>query len=183
MMLGGRSKQYRTMYEKFVKVAKKHLFFRPMTVNEEDILISGTVNLYSGRDPRHNPELQHLTCFTGGMLAIAGKIFDRPDDLADGARLTEGCLWAYRNTLTGIMPETLDAVPCADRSHCPWSTEKWYEAAVPDSTDPGVIRDRIKYYKLSPGFAKIADGRYLLRYAISVPFQPQANNPHPDQKP
>jgi len=167
-MLGGKAPQYQTMYEKFIYVAKKHLFFRPMTVNEEDILIAGSASMYKGKKPVHKPELQHLTCFTGGMLAIAGKIFDRPDDVADGARLTEGCVWAYRNTLTGIMPETFLAVPCEDRSRCPWDAQKWFDAAVPDSEDITVIRDRIKYHKLSPGFVKISDGRYLLRYLLHI---------------
>ena len=116
MMLGGQSKSYRTMYERFVEVAKKHLFFRPMTIGEKDILISGSVNMYPGGEPRLSPDLQHLTCFTGGMLAIAGKIFNRPDDFEDGRRLADGCVWAYSNTITGIMPETFTAVPCPNRT-------------------------------------------------------------------
>src|SRR6187402_1052864 len=103
MLLGGQMKQYRTMYERFIPVAKEYLFFRPMNVGDEDILISGAVNLALGGEPRHTPELQHLTCFTGGMLAIAGKIFNRPEDVVDGGKLTDGCVWAYRNTVTGIM--------------------------------------------------------------------------------
>src|SRR2546421_5490275 len=85
MMVGGQLKQYQTMYEKFVEVAKKHLFFRPMTVGDEDILISGSLQVSEGSESILTPELQHLTCFTGGMLAIAGKIFNRPDDFKDGA--------------------------------------------------------------------------------------------------
>src|SRR5271155_4496477 len=120
MLLGGQLKQYRTMYEDFVEVAKDYLFFRPMTVGEEDILIPGSVEMSLGGTPRLNPELQHLACFTGGMLAIAGKIFNRPDDVEDGKKLANGCVWAYRNTVTGIMPETFIAVPCANKTHCPW---------------------------------------------------------------
>jgi Glycosyl hydrolase family 47 len=164
-MLGGQSKQYRTMYENFIEVAREHLFFRPMTVKEEDILISGTVNAHKGSTPRLNPEQQHLTCFTGGMLAIAGKIFNRPEDFTDGAKLTDGCVWAYRNTLSGIMPETFTAVPCEDRTHCPWDSKKWFHVIDPDA-DEDVIRDRIKMKKLSPGFVHITDGRYLLRYVF-----------------
>ena len=165
MMLGGQSKQTRTMYENFIEVAREHLFFRPMTVKEEDILISGTVNAYKGSEPRLNPEQQHLTCFTGGMLAIAGKIFDRPEDFTDGAKLTDGCVWAYRNTLSGIMPETFTAVPCEDRTNCPWSSKKWFQAIDPDADDES-IRAKIKQKKLSPGFVHITDGRYLLRYVF-----------------
>ena len=167
MMLGGQSKQTRTMYENFIEVAREHLFFRPMTVKEEDILISGTVNAFKGGEPLLKAEQQHLTCFAGGMLAIAGKIFNRPEDLADGARLTDGCVWAYRNTISGIMPETFTAVPCEDRKHCPWSSKKWFEAIDPDADD-ATIRARIKEKKLSPGFVHITDGRYLLRYVFLV---------------
>jgi mannosyl-oligosaccharide alpha-1,2-mannosidase len=162
MLLGGQSKSYRTMYEKFVDVAKKHLFFRPMTIGEKDILISGTVNKYPNHGPRLSPDLQHLTCFTGGMLAIAGKIFNRPDDFADGRKLADGCVWAYSSTITGIMPETFTAVPCENRSSCPWNETAWYEA-IDSNADQATIRDRINIEQLSPGFARIQDKRYLLR--------------------
>jgi hypothetical protein len=62
------------MYEDFVEAAKKYLFFRPMTVGDHDILIAGSLNKFGKMEPRHNPNLEHLTCFTGGMLAIACKI-------------------------------------------------------------------------------------------------------------
>jgi mannosyl-oligosaccharide alpha-1,2-mannosidase len=162
MMLGGQLKQYQTMYEKFVEVAKKHLFFRPMTVGDEDILISGTLQVNEGSESILTPELQHLTCFTGGMLAIAGKIFNRPDDFKDGARLTDGCVWAYKNTVTGIMPETLVAVPCKSKMNCHWDTKVWWDSVDADASEDG-IREIVTKQKLSPGFSRIQDGRYLLR--------------------
>ncbi|KAH7371899.1 putative class I alpha-mannosidase [Cadophora sp. MPI-SDFR-AT-0126] len=162
MLLGGQMKSYRTMYEKFIKVAKKYLFFRPMTVNDEDILISGNVDIAAGGQPRHSPDLQHLTCFTGGMLAIAGKIFDRPEDVIDGSKLTDGCVWAYKNTITGIMPETFTAVPCANRTSCAWDSQKWFKAVDPNAEE-ALTRQRIEVEKLSPGFANVRDARYLLR--------------------
>jgi mannosyl-oligosaccharide alpha-1,2-mannosidase len=162
MLLGGQMKSYRKMYEKFISVAKKHLMFRPMTVTDEDILIFGTVNLKLGGEPQLTPELQHLACFTGGMLAIAGKIFNRPEDVEDGAKLADGCVWAYRNTVTGIMPETFTAIPCENRTSCKWNTQKWYKG-IDAMAGESEIRERIVLNKLSPGFAHIQDGRYLLR--------------------
>ncbi|KAE8447889.1 hypothetical protein EG329_010118 [Mollisiaceae sp. DMI_Dod_QoI] len=162
MLLGGTNKSYRIMYEKFVEVAKKYLFFRPMTVGDEDILISGTVNIQGGNPPRLTPELQHLTCFTGGMLAIAGRIFNRPKDVEDGAKLADGCIWAYKNTITGIMPESFNAVPCENRTSCTWDTQKWYNA-IDRYAEENDIRERIVINRLSPGFAAIGDSRYLLR--------------------
>ena len=165
MMLGGRLNQYRRMYESFIEVAKKHLFFRPMTLDERDILISGTANRIKGQTPTLIPDLQHLTCFTGGMLGIAGKIFNRPDDVEIGRKLTDGCVWAYQNTPTGIMPENMLAVPCANTTHCPWDQSKWWNAISPFSPDhdEATMREIISSQKLAPGFAKISDGRYLLR--------------------
>ena len=162
MLLGGRLSQYRRMYENFIEVAKKHLFFRPMTVHDRDILISGTASHVRGQKLTLVAELQHLTCFTGGMLAIAGKIFSRPDDIETGRKLTDGCVWAYQNTPSGIMPENFLAVPCANKTRCTWDEKAWWNAIAPDH-DETTIRAIVEEKKLSPGFAKIVDGRYLLR--------------------
>lgn len=162
MLLGGIMKSYQTMYVDFVEAAKKYLFFRPMTVMEEDILIAGAVNIQGESTPRHTAELQHLSCFTGGMLAIAGKIFKRPEDVEDGRKLAAGCVWAYQNTVTGIMPETFTAVKCENRTTCKWDTKKWYNA-IDRYAEEDIIKERIVANKLSPGFASIQDARYLLR--------------------
>ena len=164
-------KMYKTMYEKFVATAKKHLLYRPMTPTDEDLLIFGTINLVEGGEPRLTPELQHLACFTGGMLAIAGRIFNRPEDVEDGAKLADGCVWAYRNTVTGIMPETFTAVPCENRTSCKWDRAKWYQA-IDKIADEETIRERIVQNKLSPGFVHIQDARYLLRYVLPSPLFP-----------
>jgi mannosyl-oligosaccharide alpha-1,2-mannosidase len=156
-------KSYKTMYEKFVEVAKEKLFFRPMTVSDEDILLSGNLDFSNGRSTFH-PVQQHLTCFTGGMLAIAGKIFNRPQDVEVGAKLTDGCVWAYRNTPTGIMPETFTAVDCGNHTACTWDKEKWHHAINPFPSDDTSLIQEIQSQKLSPGFAHVGDARYLLRY-------------------
>jgi mannosyl-oligosaccharide alpha-1,2-mannosidase len=163
-MLGGQVKQYRTMYEDFIGVAKKYLIFRPMTVGDNDILLTGSWKV--GATPNITPNMEHLACFTGGMLAIAGKIFNRPEDLTDGKRLTNGCIWAYKNTPSGIMPETFTAVPCTSKTDCPWDEELWYKAVDPYS-DKETVRLKINTDRLTPGFAMAHDRRYLLRF---VPF-------------
>ncbi|CAG8982000.1 hypothetical protein HYALB_00004868 [Hymenoscyphus albidus] len=162
MMLGGKDLTYRVMYEKFMKVARKDLFFRPMTMGDEDILIAGSVMRTAGGPITLKPELQHLACFTGGMVAIAGKIFDNPDDVEDGARLANGCVWAYRSTVSGIMPETFTAVPCKDRKTCSWDQKTWMKAVL-ESGDETEVSDKVMYNKLAPGMVGIQDGRYLLR--------------------
>jgi mannosyl-oligosaccharide alpha-1,2-mannosidase len=162
MLLGGKLNSYRTMYEKFIEVAKKKLFFRPMTVGDEDILLSGNLD-FSGEISTFYPVQQHLTCFTGGMLAIAGRIFNRPQDIEVGARLTDGCVWAYKNTPTGIMPETFTAVDCGNNTACTWDTAKWRKASNPFAADEASLTLQIEAQKLSPGFAQVGDARYLLR--------------------
>src|ERR1700759_3160731 len=114
-MLGGLSKQGRVLYERFVEVAKKHLFYRPMTLNEDMTLLSGTYMKAKESEGYLKTEAQHLTCFVGGMLAIAGKIFQRQEDLEDGSKLAAGCVWAYKTLATGIMPETFTTLACKHR--------------------------------------------------------------------
>lgn len=169
MLLGGKLPVFRSMYERFIDVAKDNLFFRPMTVGDEDILMSGNLN-YLGNDdpPTFHPVQQHLTCFTGGMLAIAGKIFNRPEDVKDGAKLADGCVWAYRNTPTGIMPETFTAVDCKNKTNCTWDTKKWREAANMYGANETELTELIESKRLNPGFANVGDARYLLRYRNSV---------------
>jgi mannosyl-oligosaccharide alpha-1,2-mannosidase len=167
MILGGKSQSYKVMYEKFIEIAKKELFFRPMNVGDEDILIAGAVNRIAGEAPELTPELQHLSCFTGGMVAIAGKIFNRPDEVKIGAKLADGCVWAYKSTVSGIMPETFTAVPCKNKTSCPWDTQKWLEAVDPAADEAG-LRYKVGYEKLVPGMTGIQDGRYLLRYGSSL---------------
>jgi mannosyl-oligosaccharide alpha-1,2-mannosidase len=161
-MLGGQLKQYRKMYEDFIEVAKTYLIFRPMTVGDKDILLTGSLKHWSNGKLENIFNMEHLACFTGGMLALAGKIFERPEDLADGKRLTDGCVWAYRNTPSGIMPETFTAVPCASKLDCPWDESAWY-SAIDSSADVDTVRQKINSDRLSPGFAMAHDRRYLLR--------------------
>jgi mannosyl-oligosaccharide alpha-1,2-mannosidase len=162
MMLGGRSQQGRKLYENFVEAADKNLFYRPMTLNEEDILLSGTLKKAAGGEGHLRTEAQHLTCFVGGMLALAGKIFSRRTDVEDGARMARGCVWAYKSTPTGIMPETFTTVACTDRISCPWNETDWWQAVAPGSSEEDA-RLKIDQERLPPGFTNIQDRRYLLR--------------------
>lgn len=174
-MLGGLAHQYQEMYENFIEAARKYLFFRPLTPDNRHVLISGTVQASSSRAPSLNTEGQHLTCFVGGMVGIASKIFNRPQDLETAKKLVEGCIWAYESTLTGIMPEIFKTVKCYDAENCPWSKEVWYsaivrEASFVDSSVPEAkmtITERaeaiIEKTLLPEGFTQVRDTRYILR--------------------
>jgi mannosyl-oligosaccharide alpha-1,2-mannosidase len=141
MLLGGLNDQYRTMYEDAMDAVRKRLIFRPMTKDAREILSVGTYSIANNHfiiGTRTAPkttmvyEGTHLTCFAGGMFAIGAKIFDIPGDLEMAKKLTDGCIWAYESTTTGIMPEAFELVPCDSLTNCAWNETKWWEALDPD---------------------------------------------------
>lgn len=62
MLLGGLAPQYRRMYQDAIDAAKKYLFFRPMTKEKVNILISGNVRANSPDETELDPQGQHLAC-------------------------------------------------------------------------------------------------------------------------
>ena len=136
ILLGGLVPQYQSMYEFSVETTNKYLLYRPMIPDEtRNILFAGQVST-SGRlddpdDVNLKAEGTHLTCFIGGMLGIGAKIFDREDDLELAKLLTDGCVWAYESTTTGIMPESFLTLPCDDRVKCPWNETRYWEELDP----------------------------------------------------
>jgi mannosyl-oligosaccharide alpha-1,2-mannosidase len=134
LLLGGHVDSYRTMYEKSIEVVKDNLLFRPMLPNNDDILFSGKLSVgpvAGTRAPVLEAEEAHLTCFAGGMFGMGAKIFDRPEDLELAKKLTEGCVYAYSMTSTGIMPEAFIALPCESMKSCEWNETMYYEALDP----------------------------------------------------
>lgn len=73
-------------------------------------------------------EATHLTCFIGGMYGLGAKIFDRPKDLETAKRLTDGCVWAYSKTPSGLMPEASILLHCPTLEKCKFDEMKWYDA-------------------------------------------------------
>lgn len=169
LLLGGVSNQYRRLYEGAIESAKKHLFFRPMIPQNQNILISGTVRTSTLGTIKLDPEGQHLTCFAGGMVALSSKIFNRTNELDIARKLVDGCVWAYDSMPTGVMPETFKAIPCYSEEDCRWSTDRWHEVVrkvssgeYPEGSD---VREMIEADGLQPGFTSINDPRFLLRYS------------------
>lgn len=168
LLLGGRTNQYRRLYENAIEPAKKHMFFRPRTPQGQNILIAGDARLSSAGSVKLEPNGQHLACFAGGMVALGAKIFNRTDDMDVARKLVDGCVWAYDSMPTGIMPETFRMTPCYGEEDCVWDVEKWHAAVKYSySSDYNAqqydIQDIIKADGLQPGFSKIADPRFLLR--------------------
>ena len=134
ILLGGLEDKYRILYEQAIDVASEKLLYRPMTPNNDDILFSGEWRAFSEMDGTPNGtlhhEAQHLACFVGGMYGLGAKLFNRPNDLELAIKLTEGCVWAYNSTATGIMPEGSELFPCEDKNNCEWDEAKYWDAPV-----------------------------------------------------
>lgn len=171
LLLGGHA-QIATLTRGFLDAAKRNLFFRPMvpdfTSPEADILISGNLNFDRDGNARLDPETEHLTCFIGGTFALAGRLFQNENDVAVGARLARGCVYAYRAFPTGMMPERLNMVPCGSGAGgegnngydhigagpCAWDEDLWVQ-------ETGKRREYRPH--LPKGFTTAKDPRYILR--------------------
>src|ERR1700761_3432458 len=102
-----------------MSTAIQYNFFRPMTPQNDDILISGNVRAEVGpAEAVLEPQGQHLSCFTGGMLALRGRLFDLPEHISIGRKLVDGCIWAYNASPQGIMLETFHLAPCVSKESC-----------------------------------------------------------------
>lgn len=112
------------MYRTALATFSEHLFFKPMLPGDPDILFSGTVSTRSGY-PRLDHQVQHLGCFVGGMVALGSRLTKSPAELETARKLTDGCVWAYESTPSGIMPEIFNVrQACNDTfSPCTWSGE------------------------------------------------------------
>ncbi|OAA64675.1 class 1 alpha-mannosidase 1a [Niveomyces insectorum RCEF 264] len=137
LLLGGLVPKYQTMHEKVADAVKKYLLYRPMIKDESrDIRFSAKVSSRdrTDKDLIYHHEITHLTCFLGGMLAMGGRIFNRPDDVDIGGKLTDGCVWAYEVMPTGIMPEGSTIMPCDDPTSCPWNETLWHARLDPSAS-------------------------------------------------
>ena len=189
LLLNGLDPQYRNLYSNAIREAKQHLFFRPLNPQNADILVSGSARI-SGATGRTKlePQGQHLACFTGGMVGLAAKIFNRTEELDVARKLVDGCIWAYDSMPTGIMPEQFTLIPCYGEEDCTWRTEKWNEAVKSAGFDEYARQldaaDIIKEDGLPPGFARIVDRRFLLRfvYPPSLLNAVDANEAHTGRK-
>ena len=172
LLLGGLVPQYQHMYQSAMEPIKEHLFFKPMTPDNADILISGNVRVVKN-SIELDPQAQHLACFVGGMVALGAQAFSRPDELKLAARLVNGCIWSYKTMPTGIAPELMHVLPCPD-TLCAWNATTWGHAMIsrnsfdetPSDKDlPFALRtaQKAQRLRLPQGISAIGDKRYLLR--------------------
>lgn len=141
------------------------MLYRPMIPDNRDILFSGSV--ITGGDPAQDliltAEVEHLTCFIGGMIGMGAKIFGIDGDLEIAKKLADGCVWAYESTTSGIMPEGAIVLPCKSSEHCTWNETMYWEYLDPMGTqrDKNVAEYDVNKQKqdAAPEAAKIAEAR------------------------
>ncbi|KAI6093079.1 glycoside hydrolase family 47 protein [Hypoxylon rubiginosum] len=176
LLLGGSLDQPRKMYEGFIEVAKKHLLRRALNPDNIPLLFFGdarVVNAPSGeKQIVTTPIAQHLTCFAGGMVGMAAKIFDRPADLDVAEQLTDGCVWSYNATVSGVGPEIFHFIPCDPdpaKDDCQWSEQRWVGALTKywgikgEKLSDEHLQNIIETRRLPRGMVEVDDRRYILR--------------------
>jgi mannosyl-oligosaccharide alpha-1,2-mannosidase len=125
-LTAGRESRNIEMYARAMKPITQQLLFKPMTSTYTDILLAGTLKVYrEGTQPEFQPQMQHLSCFAGGLIALGAKLLVWEYEVTVAERLTRGCIWASNITQTGIMPESFYVVPCTDPDDCPWNDDAW----------------------------------------------------------
>ncbi|PMD33637.1 glycoside hydrolase family 47 protein [Hyaloscypha variabilis F] len=116
------SDQYNHMYRFALAAFSKSLFFRPSLPGNPDVLMAGNLNMWD--DPPHlDGQFQHLACFVGGMVALGSRISNSVEELETARKLTDGCVWGYSNTPSGVMPDFSHLQVCKDAASCTWSGE------------------------------------------------------------
>ncbi|KAI8939374.1 hypothetical protein NX059_003157 [Plenodomus lindquistii] len=163
-LLAGQDLIYRKLYESSMSTATQKLLFRPSVPEDPDMLVSGFVRV-EGSTEFLDPQLQHLGCYTGGMYALGGKIFQKDEHVDIGRKLTDSCVWAYKASPAGIMPELSHMLKCSNTTSCSWNEKEWHEEIVA-RTDASREKDPIKNIaglRLPQGFTAIDDRRYVLR--------------------
>jgi mannosyl-oligosaccharide alpha-1,2-mannosidase len=144
----GQAYQYKKLYNYAMDTAIQNLLFRPMVPGDTDILMAGIARAYLPPADNPEPTSQHLTCFVGGMLALGGKLMGNTTHVDVGMKLTNGCIWAYKHSPLGIMPEWFTMSSCPSLASCAWNETHWAETSQPN---------------LPFGFTQVSDARYILR--------------------
>ncbi|KAJ4334438.1 hypothetical protein N0V87_006872 [Didymella glomerata] len=167
-LLGGTEEVYKKLYVDSAIKIDEHMLYRPQLQDEElgkSMLLCGDVHVSRPGEVTLDSEMQHLTCFIGGMFGLAGRLFSKSSHIDLGEKLTRGCIYAYAAMPTGISPEVFKTLPCESRTHCPWNETLWhnkilYAYGSKYSSDPAQLASD---KALPPGWTSIRDKRYLLR--------------------
>ncbi|RDA87064.1 hypothetical protein CP532_3223 [Ophiocordyceps camponoti-leonardi (nom. inval.)] len=132
-LLRGREPKYRKLYQDSADAVTKWLLFRPMVEDPWNVLFPASVTMSPSAPEylHYEYSMSHLACFIGGMYGLGGKLFSRPDDVEVAKKLTDGCVWAYQATASGIMPEHALLAMCPDMDKCDFNKTRWWEEIDP----------------------------------------------------
>jgi mannosyl-oligosaccharide alpha-1,2-mannosidase len=121
------------MYLKTIDAVRRWMLYRPMVPGNPDVLFSGLVTTAGDpeTDLKLTAEVEHLTCFIGGMVGMGAKIFGLEGDLELAMKLADGCVYAYEAFPSGIMPEGSTVLPCEDAEQCTWNETAYWEFLDP----------------------------------------------------
>jgi mannosyl-oligosaccharide alpha-1,2-mannosidase len=166
-LLKGAEDKYKQLYLDIIEPTKEHLLFKPKVRNNDGILVLGSqiASKNGTMTPRYST--QHLTCFAGGMFALAGKLLDRQEDLELAERVTKGCVWAYNATNTGVMPDsyTVNACPGDD-----WDAECTFDEDDVQNVKRDDDEEEDAVYDQPPDMVSLGQNYYLRPEAIESVF-------------
>lgn len=147
-LLGGLEPLYEKLYRHAAETINDHILFRAVLPGSPDILFPGAVTVEE-HGLSYNPEGQHLSCFAGGMFALGGRLFNNPEHVEIGMKITNGCIYAYDAFPVGIMPEIFSMMKCDSRQDCPWDEARWQREGN-ESLPKGFRGARDPFYILRP---------------------------------
>lgn len=164
ILMGGLEPRYQEMYKKAMKAAVKDIIFRPMVPDDAaDILVAGKSSV-DGTKALLDGELQHLSCYLGGNMAMAGRLFEIEEHVQIGKKLCNGCIYFYAQMPYGIMPEVSHVIPCKSTSKCHWNETLWKDEVIKAQKNQGGDPTQILVSGRVPeGFSSLEDRRYILR--------------------
>ncbi|KAJ5287821.1 hypothetical protein N7478_003507 [Penicillium angulare] len=176
MLLGGHMSVYRKMYEKSTRTIAGHNLFRPMNSQGRDILLPGSIHVQMTQNGKSRTQLEskvhHRACFSGGMFALGGALFNIQTHRKIANKLVDGCTWVSQKMPLEIMPEVVEMVPCSSQTECPWNEpiwkqQVWKKVNTGPEPDPDMDTDRyISQHRLPKGFVDIPDKGYNLRSEV-----------------
>jgi mannosyl-oligosaccharide alpha-1,2-mannosidase len=177
LLLNGADDRYKELHTNTISAVNENLLFKPLVEGDPDILMVGNKIQSTPGFFQEDNEMSHLSCFIGGMYALGGKIFGRPEDVETGAKLTDGCVWAYNITRSGVMPENFHVRRCPEgdeKCHFDFETVdadyKAREAVELKKLAAKGVNIKIyspSTYSMAPNVEEISDGRGGTRWPVN----------------
>jgi mannosyl-oligosaccharide alpha-1,2-mannosidase len=153
-LIGAATNQFASMYAQAIDKAQELMFANLTYYPGRDMLTISGYN-HPGRGMAY--ELEHLTCFAGGMLGLGSRLLGRPQDLISGSAFTKTCYHLGASTASGLQPEKVNFFD----THMPDTI--LYEnvtAIIEDEEDEYITVTKLKG---TPQGTVNVDGRYLGR--------------------